>query len=184
MSADYPYMDGVPVTTNKFKDTQGRWRTGSLFWERGYDPDFALFSMKGEDHAEKGLPSFARLYLEICDPTEYRVATEILGGWEHWQVLNSSKWFQEFIEPLRAEVDIKLRSEALLQVVMKMGSEGGQALNAAKMLLEGKHKPKRGKGRPSNAEVKEEARRLAEVEKRVSNDAERMGLTLAVDNEE
>ena len=164
----------------KFKDDQGRWRTSSLFWERSYDKTNAMFSMEQEDHID-GYASFHRLYLEIADPTEYRVATELLGGWEHWEKLCASKWFNDFIEPLRLELEIKLRSEALMRSYLIMHSDKPAALQASKMFAEGRHKEVKGRGRPSNAEVNAEAVKLAEIKNRVKEDAQRIGLVFNKD---
>ena len=137
--------------------------------------------MKPEDH--KGLPSFRRLYLELNDPEGYRVATEVLGGWEHWQTLMGSKWFQEYIQPIKEELEVKLRSDAIMVMYEIMLAKDKSALPAAKFFTEAGFKPKRGRGRPSNEEVEAETRRQAAIRKRLREDAKRLGISVAVDNE-
>ncbi len=168
---------------DKFKDSKGRWRTQSLFLEAAYDSDAAIYTMKETDHPS-GLPSFRRLYLEIADPTEYRQASELVGGWAHWQALNQSRWFDEFITPIREELEIKLRSEALLAAYMIIGSGKQGELQAAKFFAEGKYKPSRGRGRPSKADIESEVRKQAAINSRIRGDMERLGLTVIEGNEE
>jgi hypothetical protein len=143
-----------------------------LFYEMCWNDD-AIYTMKETDH-EKGFPSFRRIYLEIADPTEYRQANELVGGWEHWQALCASKWFTDYIEGLREELEVKLKSEAVLNTYLIMEKQGNSSLPAAKMILDGVWKPKRGKGRPSKQEVEAEARKQAAIQRRVANDAERL----------
>lgn len=164
---------------NRFKDSQGRWLTASLFYEKSYN-DTAIYSMKTED--SNGLPSFRRRYMEIADPTEYRVASELVGGWEHWQVLNSSQWFSDFIKPLREELHAKLMSDILI-AAYKLGSSAEKGSVAAAKFFKESIEPVRGRGRPSKAEVQEEAKRQANIRNRLIKDAERIDLNLVVDND-
>lgn len=136
--------------------------------------------MKTED--ANGLPSFRRLYMEISDPTEYRVANELLGGWEHWQVLNSSQWFEEFITPIREELKVKVWSDILLEAYKTSVSGERGATTAAKFLADA-IKTKRGQGRPSKEEVANETKRQAAIKERLNKDAERLGINLIVDND-
>lgn len=158
----------MTITNNsEFKDSKGRWRTQSLFLEVNYHPD-AIYTMKNEDH-HTGIPSFSRLYINIGDPTEYQQAGSLLGGWDHWQVLCSSKWFQDYIIPIREELEIKLRSEALIRVKEMMDSNtASQALQAARWLADGSYKKKR--GRPSNEEAAAELRKQNLIKKSVEED--------------
>lgn len=165
---------------NKFKDTMGRWRTQSLFFEQTYSPD-AIYTMQEEDR--DGRPSFRRLYMEISDPSEYRVANELLGGYAHWQALCRSEWFQDYISGLREELEVKIRSEGVLRMQMLMNSDKNTALAAAKFFAEGKYKEKRGRGRPSNAEVAAETKKQARINQRVADDAARLGLSVITNDE-
>lgn len=131
--------------------------------------------MKDED--APGVPSFRRLYLEISDLTEYRVASELLGGWDHWQALLASQWFQAYVVSLRDQLEVKLRSEAILNAVGIMLKGNNQSLAAAKWLAEGKYNGAV-RGRPSKEQVAQEAKKMASINRRVQEDAERLGLTV------
>lgn len=170
---------------NKFRDSMNRWRTQSLFLESSWgssSPDKPIYTMKPDDLPSsalypEGLPSFAKRYLALEDPTEYRAATELLGGWEHWTILCESKWFSDYILPLREELEIRLRSKGQGMLLKIMTSDNRNALAAAKYFADSGFKPKK-VGRPSNAQVEAEAKKQAEVQRRVQGDAKRLGLVV------
>ncbi len=120
------------------------------------------------------LPSFKVLYLELEDLTEWEVATQLLGGWPHLQTLLATDWFKAFITPIREELEIKMRSKALLSLY-KAASKNN--VPAAKYITEGRYKGLYGRGRPSKEEIKAEKSRLIEIGERVDEDMERIGLT-------
>ena len=175
---------------NVFKDKLGRWRTQSLFREWCYGRELTLeplYTMKDDDITidYKGsplpLPSFKRLYLELEDLTEWEVATQLLGGWPHFQNLLTTKWFKEFITPIREELEIKMRSKALLSLYSAASKNN---VSAAKYIAEGRYKglydPAKGqfgRGRPSKEEVRAEKVRLIEIGDQVDEDMKRIGLT-------
>jgi hypothetical protein len=170
----------LPELPKTFRDTRGRWRTQSLFLEQAYGStakETPVYTMKGED--SDGLPSFKRLYLEIADPTDYRQATLLLGGWDHWQVLLGSKWFSDYIADLRAELDIKLRSEGVLKMLSSLyAADVSRAQVAAKYFADQAYKAKRKPGRPSKEDVARQAREIAESDRRIRDDAARLGLSV------
>lgn len=169
----------------EFKDKMGRWRTASLFIDcpQQVDPDAGyrpLYSLKGHDHPD-GYPSLRRLYLEISDPTEYRVATSLFGGWEHWLALTErSPWFKSILASLRSELEIKLRSEALLQLIEDSKSSSRSSKGSAKYIADGDYKEKKA-GRPTKADIEEARVTKLGLDKRVSDDMARLGLAV-IDN--
>lgn len=172
----------VPKDFN-FKDEKNRWRTMTLF----VDPPIqfqrlnsyqSLYTLADKD--KQGYPSFKRLYLEIADPTEYQVATQLVGGWEHWKVIISSRWFQEYLEPMREELEVKLRSEALTELIKHSKSSSPSAANSAKYIQSGDYTGKK-RGRPSKTEVAAERQKQARIEDRLTQDMTRLGLKV-VDN--
>lgn len=162
--------------SDKFKDSRGRWRTQSLFLEQSYastSTDAPMYTLSAED--KDGLPSFRRLYLELADPTDYKPATELLGGWEHWKALVKSEWFTAYLKELHEELNIKLRSEgiATLRKNMKVSDK---PVPAARYFADGTFKDKRTAGRPTKAEKTAAAHEMAAIEKRLEDDAKRLGL--------
>lgn len=160
----------------KFKDAKGRWRTQSLFLEQSYSStslEPPMYTLAAEDKGE--LPSFRRLYLELSDPTEYKAATQLLGGWEHWQALLKSKWFQAYVSVLREELAVKLRCEGLATLRHHM-LNSDKPLGSAKYFADGEFKEKRGVGRPTKAEKQAALQEDLEVDRRLEEHAKRLGL--------
>ena len=165
-----------------------RWITKGLFYEQNYGEDrneFAVFTLKDVDHEAHGkqYASLKRLYLELEDPTEYEFATTILGGWDHWKALCGCSWFEEHIEAWRSELQLKLQSRALKNLMFEAENNGKNAYDANKFLIAKGYLPKETKlpgkrGRPSKDEVKAEAQRQLELETRIQNDAKEIGTKL------
>jgi len=131
------------------KDSLYRYRTKSLFYEYR-KPDYPfIFTLKDYDLVipDVGtIKSLKRLYLELNDPTEYTIAAEIFGGLEHWNTLTRLGWFNPLIEQWRDELEVKVRSEALLQLRL----QSAKSTSAAQFLSKAMWKDTR--GRPSKAE--------------------------------
>lgn len=99
-------------------DVMGRPLTQGLFLEIGYG-EAAVYSLKEIDHIHNGkvYPSLKRLYLLENDPTEYQFATKYLLGWKHWQRLLENKVLNNHFREWREELEVKLRSEAIIRTV-------------------------------------------------------------------
>jgi hypothetical protein len=143
-----------------FKDKQGKWLTQSLFLEMGYKPQ-AVFTLNDEDKTYKGkvYPSLKRLYLETNDPTEYKLATEHLGGWSHWKRLRGNSAIAEHIEVWKDELNVKLTAKGV-QLAIEIATDGG-TFQAAKWLADTGWE-KRIAGRPSKDEVEGELKKQAQ----------------------
>ncbi len=159
-------------------DSVGRFRTQSLFREMSHQGDDhdPIFTLKENDPQGK-LPSLHRLYMEVADPTEYDFAMLAFGSWRHFTHLSKLQWFAEYLDRYREELEIKLRSAAIKDLLLHARTKGGTP--AAKFLSEAGWKPKKhGRGRPSKEEVEGERRRLAQIDAEVGADAQRLGLTI------
>jgi hypothetical protein len=173
----------LDVEKSIFKDSMNRWRTQSLFIETYYnkmrlDPSDVsyepLFTLKDHDH--QGKPSLKRLYLDCQDPTEYEFATKHLGGWQHWQILVTLKWFEPYILLWREELEVLIRSKALAKIMADAGSDSKTSTQSAKYIADGGYKEKSKRGKSSKAErAKEQA-----VKDRLAKDSERIGLGLVI----
>lgn len=140
----------------EFKDSRGRPLTQGLFLEIGYNTDFAVYTLKDVDFEYEGktYPSLKRLYMEMSDPVEYNFATTHLGSWEQWQRISNNKILKKYIDPWRKELELKLRSEAVAEVIKFSKTDKG--FQAAKWLAD-KGFDKRA-GRPSKEEIEAEKR--------------------------
>lgn len=164
--------------TNKYTNSMGRNYLRALFYETTEgDKSSVVYTLKRRDHL--GYPSLYRLYMEACDPTEYRFAVANLNGWSHWQELVSSSWFQPYVEEWRHELEIKLRSDALASILVLSRSETNpNAYHANKYLLDGSWKVKGEvkRGRPTKEQVRAEILAQAASRADIDDDAKRLGL--------
>lgn len=158
------------------KDKMGRYRTASLFREAytGGEGDLApLWSLKDKDHKNE-LPSLRRAYIASLDPTEYTIALQALGSWAHWEKLRRLNWFSEHVDLWQEELEVALRSSAVLEAIDSSRS-GKTRFSAAKWIAEGGYKGSK-RGRPSKDEVARAVRVEARLDEQIEADAERVGL--------
>ena len=163
---------------DSFKDSQGRYRTQSLFIETPHESYPAHFTTKTYNVKKNGKTYYSlyQKYMEIADPTEYQVALRLFGSWDHWQALCKSKWFMELLTGWRNELKVKMESDRYYEMVSKIDSEkdGTQATKwladryGAKAVLK--------RGRPSKAEKAAHLKKLATETDETKEDAARIGL--------
>ena len=157
------------------KDTQGRFRTQSLFWEMRSDKYPAPFTLKNQAH--KGRVSMYEKYMEYGDPTEYRFALAVLGSWRHWQALCSSQWFEPYISQWRAELKAKCESDrwAEMKEVAKNQAGTAQGVQATKWLAE-RYGGDKKRGRPSKGEKTKVLKEELAEDALIKEEATRLGL--------
>lgn len=130
---------------------------------------FQEFNANGEYSLAKWKDEF----ISIADPTEYEAALLLAGSWDEWQRIKR-EW-PEFRDSILidwlAEVEIKLRSEAVRQICMQATDPKGTA--AAKWIAEGKYNPRKA-GKPSKAEIEKQAKIQARVDNEVDDDIARV----------
>lgn len=107
------------IPPNKLRNEQNRRITKGLFNDLYYDERFNFFTLKRWDiKPNKGIPeglvSFPLTYLKyaVQDPTEYFLANEVFGDWEHWQLVCNMPLLADTMEALRKERDIAIKSKA------------------------------------------------------------------------
>lgn len=139
----------------KLRDGRGHPLTQSLFLEFGYNLDYAVFTTQDEDYEYKGKTyiSLKALYLEHEDVVEYDFATTYLLGWKHWQRICNNNLFKPHIEEWRFELELKMRSQAVKDIVEF--SAGDKGFQAAKWLAD-RGWDKRSAGRPTREEREHE----------------------------
>lgn len=125
-----------------------------------------------EDGVES-LEDWRTRFVAIADPTEYRGALELLGSWQLWQEFkrNWPEFRNRILIDWLAEVEVKLRSEAIGNLCEQAATDKGSA--AAKWIAEGKYNPRKA-GAPSKAEVKRQALIQARVLDEVEDDIARV----------
>lgn len=162
---------------SKFRNQQNvRYLQGLFFEQTSADKSTVVYTLKDEPHI--GYPSLYQAYMTIADPTEYKFAISCLDGWEHWENLCECTWFKPYVSRWRKELALKIKSEALAAIIVESRTSSKNAYMAKKFLATGEYEdqPTRGKGRPSKAEVKTEAKRIAEDHFRLKDDFARLQL--------
>lgn len=158
---------------SKFKNHQNVRYLQALFFEQaGADKSKVVYTLKDDDH--EGYPSLYRLYLAAGDITEYNFATAYLDGWEHWEMLCDCSWFKPYISRWRRELELKIRSEALAEIINESKSGSRNAFAAQKFLVTRGYSETAEKGRPSKQEVRDEAKRIANDHFRLREDLARL----------
>lgn len=162
---------------NEYRDIHNRFRTLSLFVEfAGRSPNNLdpIWTLKEYDVEKDGkvYPSFRKLYMEYSDPTEYKLAMDIFGSWDHWQKIVTNNMIYPYIEKYREELEIKLRSESLKSVIELAKVPDVKNIQAAKWIASGQWK--HGKGRPSKEDKIREARKEARIQNDIEDDLDRV----------
>ena len=178
---------------NKFR-LGGRLMTTSLFYERTRAKDgdlsLCLFSIDGREKVNQSdgssLINARKTFVELEDPTGYKWAEQYLESYDHFTRFLAASWFVEELDKWKEEIRIRLQSKSIDLVHKLLYDEDapeGTRLSAAKYLAEEGWTKKQSKGRPSKQAVKAELKRETAKQKALREDAERIGLSLAVDND-
>lgn len=132
-----------------------------------------MFSLTGRD----GYINARTTFIELQDPTGYKWAQKYLASWEHMERLLKAPWFVKEFEEWVAELEMKLKSEAIQKVIEIASQPGPQAYLAAKYIAAHDWKTRlHGRGRPSKEELSGELKRAADIITREDEDAKRIGL--------
>jgi len=163
----------MKIEKSQLLDSMGRPLTQSLFLEIGYS-DYAVYTLKEYDYPYKGkhYPSLKKLYLQEEDVTEYQFAEKHLLGWQHWKRLCENKLIIKHVEEWREELELKIRSQGIRDMMNLCASEGGN-FSAAKYLAN-KEWEKRGAGRPSKAEKERHLKLEERLDKEFEDDLARL----------
>ena len=158
---------------SEYTDSMGRFRTKSLFVETHSLTTYKevpMYTLKGK----KGYTDIHDLYMESNDPTEYQFAIQAFGSWKHFKHLASLKWFQAYLDDWREELEVKLRSGAIVTLMESAVNDGSRGTTAAKWIADKGWDKKR--GRPSKEEVARELKVSSRISDDISDDAKRLGL--------
>lgn len=158
-----------------------KWRTASLFVETTTQDDARLPAPYTLNDDVPGKVSLRQIYMECSDPTEYKFAIEAFGSWQLWEAIQECAWFKPYLNSWRAELAAKIRSDAIDRYALlakakdpnavKWFADKGWEKNSAT-----EKKDKRGKGRPSNEDVKGALKNIAQEAYDEKEALRRMGL--------
>jgi hypothetical protein len=159
-----------------FKDSQGRFRTQSLFSEYPNPKYPAHFTLKKGGRV--GVVNMYEKYMDIGDPTEYEVAIQLLGSWDHWSALCRTKWFMAHLTGWRKELKVCLESRRYHEMVSALFDPKSQ-IQATKWLADrygGDAKVVSKRGRPSKTEKEAYLKQAKQESDDSHDDAKRLGL--------
>ena len=168
------------VGVNDFKDSLGRYRTSSLFYEYAVKGISPKWTIQDQSREVGGItyPSLKVLYMEMdhIPYSEYEFAEIHFGSWDHWDRMSndSNKNLVAMFTTWRLEMEVKLRASALKQIIKEGKNGGAAALAAAKYIAE-KGYEKRA-GRPTKAAIAKETKVQSGIAQSLLEDAERIGL--------
>lgn len=166
------------MNDNPFRNSQNTRFLKELFFETTTsDKQNVMYTLKEADHL--GYRSFYQAYLELNDPTEYLVATTLVDGVEHWDLLCRCKWFQPHLSKMRRALELRIKSDAIRMLMADAASpESKTSAASAKYILDKGYSQvvpdKRKAGRPSKEEISAAANEEAEAQKILNDDFKRI----------
>ncbi len=102
---------------------------------------------------KESLEHWHDVFIKCCDPTEYKAAIELCGTWKEWNRFKR-EWpgFNIILDVWLQEVEVKIRSDAVLSLISKAKNDP----SSAKFLAEGKYRDKPGPGKPPKRLIERE----------------------------
>ena len=119
----------------KWQNDTGQWYTAGLFLEKAtHGIESVAYTLSFDDKEVNGVvyPGFYRLYLELEDPTEYEVATTLVGGLEHWTAITNSKILAGEVASMRNWLNLRLKSKGMRKII----EQAPESFQAAKYLVD------------------------------------------------
>lgn len=152
--------------------------TKGLFLENyTSDRENVMYSLSRQD--KEGAPSLYKLYLSMEDLTEYEFALTYFESWEHWQSIAQAAWMEPYITKWRTELQIKLKSMAVKEMIKEATLGGKNAFQALKWIIDKgwiERPAGPGRGRPSKEEIRKAAVEAAFSDTQIQDDLKRLGI--------
>ena len=95
---------GAPRTKSLFADV--------IYQDSPYTPIYYLRQETSDDQ----YIALKEVYLQIADPTEYEFAKMCFHSYQQWETITALPWAANFVSQWRAELQLKLRSEAVKEI--------------------------------------------------------------------
>ena len=160
---------------NPFRNSRGALRTHALFYDITYDPEIAMYCLKGHDMKKDGkvFLSLKQLYLSYEDITEYEFAVNCFEGWHHWLAVSQNRDVAKQLDQWREELEIKFRSKAIKSIANQALDPNKPSYQAAAFIADRKW-IQNGKGAPTKDQVEGERKRQAFINDEVEDHINRM----------
>ena len=170
------------------RDEMNRFRIGSLFWEsRKNDvygnplPNFFTRNTVNREFEGETFWSLRNIYFSYdhIPYSEYDFALDVFGSWGHWEALAKSKVFADLVESWRDELTVRLKADAIREILIaSKDNPGAIGFQAAKYLADEGYVTKK-LGRVSKEEKDRQVKLAARVTDTLTSDFDRLGLKLA-----
>lgn len=152
---------------SKFTNRQGSYYISSLFVDLVGERDdgVVMYSLNAKDHPSGKYTNLHKAYLEMEDATEWEFAFKYFANWDHWVMICNSPKISPFVEKWRRELEVKLRSRALKEIVQVAQEGGNRSFEANKFLVgtgwvsaeDKRQDAKTKRGRPTKESIKDKA---------------------------
>ena len=164
-----------------YKDEQGRFLLGALFYELRRGDWKPIWTIKPQDFEVGDItyPSLKRVYMSYdhVPGHEYEFAMEQLGSWQHWEAICNSGTLRDMVQEWRDELTIKLKARAIRNLMSLSKDKGNIGLAANKYIANSEYVEKK-IGRVSKAEKERQARIAAGIRDNLQDDMERIGMVV------
>ena len=162
---------------SELRDSLGRMRTNSLFWESRNASLQPLFTKKDYEITRDGVtyPSLKEVYLSYDHVPffEYEFARDIFNSWSYWENLCLDGACSEMVKEWRQELEVRNNAKNI-KSIMQQAQENVQA---AKYLVDKGYEVKRA-GRVSKEEIAREKKIMMEATDTLKADMERLGISV------
>lgn len=156
----------------------GGFRTSSLFRDhptKAHEDEYCMFYINREVSDE--YIALKEIYMQIADPTEYQFAMTVFGSYRHWKQIAKLVWVKPYVEEWREELEIKLKSEAIIGITALADDpeiKETTKLQSLKWLAQSEYAAKKTETQKKK-EAKEDRVQMAVVDT-VKDDFERLGI--------
>lgn len=145
---------------DKFKGLGAKWLTEGLFLESAQLTDEAcLYTLQPWDRKKNGkfYPSIHKLYVETGDVSEWSFATKYFDGYQHWLLIKSKPFFQEYYAKMVEELHAKLQYEAV-EKMLEQVREGSASQATLSYLANKGYLDKAAVGKPKRKKPEDKAK--------------------------
>lgn len=156
---------------NKFRASQGKFLTQSLFIEMNNTDEQAPYTLQTFDKTKNGVlvQSLHRRFVEMEDIGEFEFANKYLASYHHWLKLKAAPFFKEYYAAMVEELNAKMRSKSL-KAMRAQVDEGAASQATLKYLADQDYDKKAPVGKPKRKKAdKKEGNVIAADFERLQN---------------
>jgi len=152
-------MEEIKKERDKWRGFGNKFLTEGLFLEHCNDRDAVLYTTSTSDKRYHGryVPSLHKLYVELEDVSEWEFANMYFANYEHWLLVKSKPFFQEYYAAMVKELNAKLRGKSIKNMLAQL-EEGTASQATLKYLADNDYISKANVGRPKKKKQEDKAK--------------------------